>query len=138
MPKIKMEWSEPLGDSSEIELVEALVRGYFVQDPSMVEVTLRPIARGRSGAIPIIAAPLALRAGKRTPLQPEFVKFVKDGREVQQFEDLAAGTALVFGQRLARSPSFDPLSGFTAFGFQLFEHGTEVSPLYAIAHTQTA
>ncbi len=134
MPNIELKWSDPPNDPAERTLLESLIRGYFAQDSAVVQVTLQPIPRGRSGAMPVIAAPLALKGGKPTSLQPEFVKLAKDGREIKQFEDLAAGTTLVFGQQLARTPYADSHFGLTAFGFRLFEHGTDVGPLYATAH----
>lgn len=103
----------------------------------MVRVKIKPISKGRSGAVPVVAAPMATKGGKPTPLQPEFVKFAKDRHEIEQFCNLAEGTALVFGHRLARPPFEDAESGYTAFGFQLFEHGTDVGPLYAAAHVDT-
>lgn len=137
MHDLELSWSEQPDDLSATALWNRLLRGYFTQDPAMVRVKIKPISKGRSGAVPVVAAPMATKGGKPTPLQPEFVKFAKDRHEIEQFCNLAEGTALVFGHRLARPPFEDAESGYTAFGFQLFEHGTDVGPLYAAAHVDT-
>jgi tetratricopeptide (TPR) repeat protein len=128
-----LEWDPTILDGTDRDSVTTALRTYFAQDSSITRVTLRAIAPGRSGAIPFTANVIAERGGGPVQLQSEFVKLVKSSREFENFEQLAAGTALVFGQRLARPVYSDPVSGYSIFGFHLFEQGVEVSSLAAVA-----
>lgn len=127
-------WSEPPADVETVDLAERLIREYFAQDRTISSATLRALKPGRSGAIPFTAYLVGQNIGGLVSLQPEFVKLVRNDSEVRSFEEYASGTALVFGQHLARRPYLDPATNITVFGFRLFENGADLLPFFAVAH----
>jgi hypothetical protein len=128
-----IEWESAAPRNAASESLADLVQRYFAQDAVIDTVKLRPISGWRSGASVYVAAVTAKQGGSSVQLQPELVKVSESDDEVRNFQHLAQGTALVYGQTLARPPLKDDSCGQTVFGFRLFESGTDVSSLYALA-----
>jgi hypothetical protein len=113
-----IEWDSAASHYAASESLAGLVQRYFAQDAVIETVKLRPISGGRSGASVYVAAVTAKQGGSLVQLHPELVKVSESDDEVRNFQHLAQGTALVYGQTLARPPLKDDSGGQTVFGFR--------------------
>ncbi len=118
---------------------EGVLAAYFRQSKDVDRIDLTAMSPGRSGAFVLVATPWATRGKGLTKLQPELVKVANLDRcnlrdEIDRFRRLAEGTALVYGQTLARPPYVEnTATGLAVFGYKLFEAETAVYPFYAVA-----